>query len=561
MRGAPLRPKTESISGASFVANSVITPDRGRRLSALRRLWIAVAVAAGEIFLLSFLYDSPASALPFWQQPVFYANTLAKIAVVALPLLIVALWPRRHEILETRNAAGSVGFKSYVIANIALFAALLSLRFAISQVADRSFGVLAAYAFLLLATGASMALLAAPPSFWRRLVKLVPTEIVLALTAAGAAVGIGRLAQDGWDSLSSATLALSHWFLTLYEPNALLDGAHRTLGVGNFAVQVFGPCSGYEGLALIVAFLPIYLWVFRRDLRFPNVLLLLPMGIAAIWTFNALRIALLVSIGAHISPEVAVQGFHSQGGWISFLIVTLSCIAVSRRMPFFAAQPVAHSAWTAGSRANSGAQASIAFLAPFMALVAASILAAAFAPHDQWLYAVKVLAVGATLWWFRGAYRPLLSGVSSSSAAIGLAVGAIWIATDPGRGLETPLGTWLASLPVWIAALWLGLRAFGSITLVPVAEELAFRGYLARALISIRFETVAIGQFRLIAFIGSSVAFGLMHQRWIAGCLAGAVYALLMYRSKRLSDPIAAHAASNAVIMVWAVAAHQWSLL
>jgi len=559
MREAPLRPKAESISGV-FVASNVITPDRGRRLS-VRRLWISVAVAAGEIFLLSFLYDSPASDLPYWQQPVFYANTLAKIAIVALPLLAIAAWPRRHDIIETHDAAGSVGFKYYVIANVALFAALLSLRFAISQVADRSFGVLLAYACLLLATGASMALLAAPPSFWRRLLKLAPTEIVLALTAAGVAVGIGRLAQDGWDSLSSATLALSHWFLTLYEPNALLDGEHRTLGVDNFAVQVFGPCSGYEGLALIVAFLPIYLWVFRRDLRFPNVLLLLPMGIAAIWIFNALRIAFLVSIGAHISPEVAVQGFHSQGGWISFLIVTLSCIAVSRRMPFFAAQPVAYSARSAGSGAISGAQASLEFLAPFMALLAASILAAAFAPHDQWLYAVKVLAVGATLWWFRGAYRPLLSGVSSSSVAIGLAVGAIWIATDPGRGLETPLGTWLASLPVWIAALWLGLRAFGSIALVPVAEELAFRGYLSRALISIRFETVAIGQFRLIAFIGSSVAFGLMHQRWIAGCLAGAIYALLMYRTKRLSDPIAAHAASNAVIMVGAVAAHQWSLL
>jgi membrane protease YdiL (CAAX protease family) len=52
-----------------------------------------------------------------------------------------------------------------------------------------------------------------------------------------------------------------------------------------------------------------------------------------------------------------------------------------------------------------------------------------------------------------------------------------------------------------------------------------------------------------------------MHQRWVAACLAGAVYALLMYRTKRLSDPIAAHASSNAAIMLWAVATQQWSLL
>ena len=148
-----------------------------------------------------------------------------------------------------------------------------------------------------------------------------------------------------------------------------------------------------------------------------------------------------------------------------------------------------------------------------------------------------------------------------SSVVIGLAVGALWIATDPNKGAAMPLGAWLASLPIGVAALWLGLRAFGSIALVPVAEELAFRGYLARVLVAAKFETVGFGEFRLLAFLVSSLAFGVMHERWIAACLAGAVYALLMYRTKRLSDPIAAHMASNAAIMVWAVGVQQWSLL
>ena len=265
------------------------------------------------------------------------------------------------------------------------------------------------------------------------------------------------------------------------------------------------------------------MWVFRRDLRFPNALLLLPFGITIIWVLNALRIAILVSIGAHISPAIAVQGFHSKGGWISFLFVTLSGIAVSQRMRFFAAQPAHKGECAAQPGKKSGAQSSLEFLAPFMALVVASILASAFAPHDQWLYAVKVAAVGAALWWFRGAYLPLISGVSLSSVAIGLVVGVVWIATDPGKGLEPPLGPWLASLPAWLAAIWLSLRAFGSIALVPVAEELAFRGYLFRVLTSTRFESVGFGQFRPLALIGSSVAFGLMHQRWVAACLAGAV--------------------------------------
>ena len=109
----------------------------------------------------------------------------------------------------------------------------------------------------------------------------------------------------------------------------------------------------------------------------------------------------------------------------------------------------------------------------------------------------------------------------------------------PQKGIEAPLEVWFATLPVWLAVIWLALRAFGSIALVPIAEELAFRGYLARALVSRQFEQVGFGEFRWLAFVGSSLAFGFVHQRWVAACLAGAVYALLMYRTKRLSDPVA----------------------
>ncbi len=80
-------------------------------------------------------------------------------------------------------------------------------------------------------------------------------------------------------------------------------------------------------------------------------------------------------------------------------------------------------------------------------------------------------------------------------------------------------------------------------------------------LVSRQFDSVGFGDFRLLAFVGSTIAFGLVHQRWVAAALAGAIYAVLMYRSKGLADPIAAHAASNATIMIWAVGAGQWSLL
>ena len=544
-------------------ANSVIASDQAPQAWNLRRLQVFAGVATAEIFIVSFLFDfNPHQAgHPYWYEPLFVANTLAKIAVVAFATLLLVAWPRRQEILEAQCAAASNSkLKYYVAGNIGLFSVLLFTGFLLSRTAQLPFYGLMAYACLLLATGASLALLAAPPSAWRRLLTAAPTEIALALAVGCVAVGAGRAAQESWHSLSSATLWLSHWFLNLYEPTTSLDSEQRIIAVGNFAVQVWDSCSGYEGLALVATVLPIYFWAFRRHLRFPHVLLLLPIGMAAIWTLNALRIAVLVSIGSHVSPEIALQGFHSQAGWIGFLIVMLTIVAASRRIAFFSALPVHNSRCPTKPVPMSGAQSSLEFLAPFIALVAASILASAFAPHDQWLYAVKVAAVGATLWWFWGAYRPLLSGASLNSVAIGLAVGIVWIATAP-DDLESPLGAWLALLPVWLAVTWLALRAFGSIVLVPIAEELAFRGYLSRVLISTRFESVGFGEFRPLAFIGSTVMFGIMHQRWLAACLAGAVYALLMYRTNRLSDPIAAHMSSNAAIVGWAVVAQKWSLL
>jgi exosortase E/protease (VPEID-CTERM system) len=545
-------------------ADHATSSEPGQYLLNWRRLFVFAGVAASEILLGSFLFDPKLPPdLPAWQNPVLWANGLAKAAIVALLLFAIVAWSRRQEIIAAYIGAADDDLGVYLIANIGLFSASLVARFQLSHATDPSLIALLPYTCLFVATGASLALLAAPLGFWLRLLKLAPVEIAVAAACGSISVAAGWLAQGSWNSLSSATLTVSHWFLMLYESNVFLDTAHRVLGVGDFRVQVFDACSGYEGVALIVSFLSVYIWVFRRDLRFPNALMLLPICIAAVWVLNALRIALLVSIGAHADPAVAVEGFHSVAGWVGFLIVTLSSIAVSRKLSFFAIQGVHHERRAEGfeQKPRSGAQSELAFLAPFMALTAASILATAFAPYDQWLYAVKVAAVGATLWWFRDAYLPLLRGASLSAVIIGLAVGLVWIATDPSKSVASPLGPWLQSLPVWLAAVWLSLRALGSIALVPVAEELAFRGYLARALVSIRFESIGFGEFRWVAFIGSSVAFGLMHQRWVAACLAGAVYAWLMYRSKSLSDPIAAHAASNAAIMVWAIAAQQWSLL
>ena len=109
------------------------------------------------------------------------------------------------------------------------------------------------------------------------------------------------------------------------------------MGTGAFHVEVAPECSGYEGIGLIWVFLSAYLWFFRRTLRFPQALWLLPVGTVVIWLANVARIVALVAVGAWVSPAVALGGFHSQAGWLAFNAVALGLVAVSRRARVFAA--------------------------------------------------------------------------------------------------------------------------------------------------------------------------------------------------------------------------------
>jgi exosortase E/protease (VPEID-CTERM system) len=302
--------------------------------------------------------------------------------------------------------------------------------------------------------------------------------------------------------------------------------------------------------------LSFYMFAFRRDLRFPHVLLLLPLGALTIWLLNNVRLALLVSIGAHLSPEIALGGFHSQAGWVLFLSVTIAFMLIAHKAPIFRAAG-------AGAPAKTRDPALLlatALLAPFAALMAARILAAVFGPDALWIGVLVIIVPTAVIAAYWTIIRRELGKLGWEPVAIGLVVGVLWIATEPTGSFET-LGLWLGLQSPAESALWLTLRIFGFALIVPIAEELAFRGYLHRALIKRRFETADPAAFGWLAFIVTSLLFGAMHGRWLAGALAGAAFALCLYRSKSLTGPIAAHVAANGIIAAYAVAASRWELI
>jgi CAAX prenyl protease-like protein len=95
----------------------------------------------------------------------------------------------------------------------------------------------------------------------------------------------------------------------------------------------------------------------------------------------------------------------------------------------------------------------------------------------------------------------------------------------PGTSASSTLPTSLAVIPAGLAAVWLLVRVLGSAITVPIAEELAFRGYLLRRLVSANFDEPSTLRFTWLSFVVSPLLFGALHGRWLAGTVAGMCYA------------------------------------
>ncbi|MDI6754925.1 MAG: exosortase E/protease, VPEID-CTERM system, partial [Thermodesulfobacteriota bacterium] len=419
---------------------------------------------------------------------------------------------------------------------------------------------LLAWAATGIGAGAFWMLAAMPAREWIRFARESSSFLSAGIIITAASWILGFLSNRSWEPLQGPTLLAVHWLLQAFQQDVLSQPAVHWVGTTQFSVGIYPACAGYEGIGLIAVFLALYFWLFRRNLRFPQAFILLPLGILIIYLLNALRVASLILVGTHVSPQIALGGFHSQTGWIAFIAVALSMVAVTQKMSFFAANPT-----DLKTKAREG-NPTAAYLAPLMALLAFTMVTGMFSSGFDWLYPARVLGTGAAIWFFwRGSMtRVRLAGAWSWDAiGIGVAVFAVWMGLEwamgnsgSGSSIPKPLGEMTGG---WAAA-WISFRALGSVVTVPIAEELAFRGYLLRRLISADFDRLSSPRFTWLSFLVSSVLFGALHGRWLAGTVAGMFYAWAMYRRGRVGDAIIAHAATNALIAAVVLGFGEWKL-
>jgi CAAX prenyl protease-like protein len=112
----------------------------------------------------------------------------------------------------------------------------------------------------------------------------------------------------------------------------------------------------------------------------------------------------------------------------------------------------------------------------------------------------------------------------------------------------------------WPYALNLGVRFLRLVVVVPLLEEVFWRGLLLRYLIDEEFTRVPIGTFSWLSFTVVTVGFCLEHSPadWPAAILTGALYNLVAYRTKSLSSCVLVHAITNALLGAYILYTRQW---
>ena len=156
-----------------------------------------------------------------------------------------------------------------------------------------------------------------------------------------------------------------------------------------------------------------------------------------------------------------------------------------------------------------------------------------------------------------------------ASVGLGVAVCAMWIAPDAlfpawrSHWLfqNSIVGHLQTSIPpAELTPVMLVLRTARAALLVPVIEELFWRGWLPRWLQNTDFTKVPLGVYTTFAFWSTAVLFALEHgSYWEVGLACGVIYNWWMRRTRSLGDLVVVHAVTNLALSVYVIVGGRWS--
>jgi len=213
---------------------------------------------------------------------------------------------------------------------------------------------------------------------------------------------------------------------------------------------------------------------------------------------------------------------------------------------------------------------SLPYIAPFAAFLGFIALGQYVPAGIEILYPIRVIVVTAVLVYFSRSVVDFRVKNALGSILLGVAVFMVWVGPDVlwpayrGHWLFTNsiTGEAKSTAPESLKSnlLFIVFRSIGCVLLVPVLEELFWRGWLARWIVdSEDFRRVPLGAYTAMSFWVGSLLFASEHgPYWEVGLIAGIAYNWWMCRTKNLANCILAHAVTNGCLSVYVLMTGEW---
>jgi hypothetical protein len=185
------------------------------------------------------------------------------------------------------------------------------------------------------------------------------------------------------------------------------------------------------------------------------------------------------------------------------------------------------------------------------------------ADPKYWVFPLQTVLCGGLLLWFWKSYAWGAKWHAITAVVTGLIVLALWISpqwlfeTEPRlQGFDPEI--FAASAGIYWGSLL--LRFLRLVIVVPLLEEIFWRGFLLRYLIKEDFTKVSFGSFTWLSFGAVTVMFGLAHfgPDVVPALLTGAIYNLLAIRTRSLACCVIAHAVTNLGLGLYIMQTGQW---
>ena len=214
----------------------------------------------------------------------------------------------------------------------------------------------------------------------------------------------------------------------------------------------------------------------------------------------------------------------------------------------------------------------VAYTAPFLVFmlfigVSGALERAHVAPEGMsamyLIFPVQTVASAATLAWFWRQYRlraPLMAWVGILAGVLSFAV---WVAPQAVLHEKARVSGFDPQIFAGQPAIYWGeltLRFLRLVVVVPLLEEIFWRGFLLRYLVNEEFDAVPFGTYRAMANWVVVLGFMLEHsmQDWPAALVTGVLYNVVAFRTRSLPSCVLAHAVTNGLLGAYIMATHQW---